>query len=161
MAMPLGHFDCGKIAGWWNRRRIDSRPKMSSDSIARIKEVQNDNWLLKSFPISEFRKLASFISETHISTLRSLKRIDGILVEQIVDSSIDAQDYQRNCLNDESGYFKGIMALLLSIALISVGWWHVRFNDGSLTRGLIGGLITLLGWLPLWYALSILARHES
>jgi hypothetical protein len=143
------------------RRRIDRRREMSSGCSAGIKEVHNNDWLLENFRVSEFCEFASFIPEAHVSTLRRVKRLNGIIIKPIIYSGVDAQNYERNYLDYESGNFKTIVALLFAIALISVGWWHVRFNDGSLIRGLIGGLIAILGWLPLWYALSILARHES
>ena len=142
-------------------RGIDQRSEMSSGSAARIKEVDNNNWLLECFPISEFRKLAIFISKAHISALCCVKGLNGVVIKTVIYSRIDPQNYQRDYLDNESGYFKGIMAFLFAVALISVGWWHVRFNDGSVVRGLVGGLITIFGWVPLLYALSLLSRHKG
>ncbi len=89
----------------------------------------------------------------------SLEGLDRIVVQKIIDSGVDAQNHERNYLDDESGDFKSITAFVLAITLISIGWWHVRFNDGSVIRVLIGGFITLSGWLPRWYALTIFTRH--
>jgi hypothetical protein len=162
MAMTLVYWhDINRRAVRWSRRRIEHRREMSSGGSARIVEVQNNDRLLEDFRVSEFCQLASFVPEAHVSTLCRVKRLNGVVIKPIIYSGVDAQNYERNYLDYESGNFKSIVALLFAVALISVGWWHVRFNDGSVIRGLIGGLIAVLGWLPLWYALSILARHES
>ncbi len=90
------------------------------------------------------------LADTNVRTLRRMKRIHGIVIKPVVDAGIDAQNYQRNYLDDETAYFKRIMAFVVSVTMISVGWYRIRCNRGSMRRALIGGLITVLGWLPLW-----------
>ena len=90
----------------------------------------------------------------HLQTVHKYERFfgsgqsfDGVVVKPVIEPSIDAQNYQSNYLDDESDFFKGVMALLLSIMLISVRWWNVRFNNDSMImiRALVSGMITLDG----------------